>query len=310
MHEYYGEAAPGACAVRVLDHGSGSGATFFACILHELGHHRGSARGIPIGGITLFLFGGVAELRDEPTSAASEFLMAIAGPMVSLMLGIGFAVVTWTGYEGGWPPSVVLVLGYLAFINLLVLAFNMIPAFPLDGGRVLRSIIWAVTGNLRRAYWVSRRGQAFRLVTDRWGVVQFFTGNWLGGIWSGMIGLFLNAAAQGSYQQVLVRKPARGRARASVHEPAPIAVPSTLDLRHGVEDYVYHLHHKAFPVTSNGHLEGFISTQSLWKMPRSEGSPHGHRGDGARPQELTIAPDADASEVLERCNVRACGAGW
>ena len=116
---------------------------FFACIvLHELGHAVvARSRGMPIRGITLFLFGGVAELGDEPVSAGAEFLMAIAGPVVSAVLAVGFWFLAVAGYHGGWPPPVVAVLGYLAAINGLVLAFNLVPAFPLDGGRVLRSIL-------------------------------------------------------------------------------------------------------------------------------------------------------------------------
>ena len=204
--------------------------------------------------------------------------------------------------RGGWPPAVVLVLGYLAFINLLVLAFNLIPAFPLDGGRVLRSILWGVTGNLRRStYLASRAGQAFAWLLILWGIVQFFSGNWLGGIWSGLIGLFLNGAAQGSYQQVLVRKALEGEHVRRFMNPQPIVVPPSLDLRHWVEDYVYHLHHKAFPVSANGHLEGLISTKALSKVPRGEWE---QRTVGEVMQrdlaKLSVSPDADALVALEK----------
>ena len=109
---------------------------FFACILlHELGHAIvAKHRGMPIRGNTLFLFGGVAELGAEPTSATTEFLMAVAGPIVSVILAIGFWLMAVVGYRAGWPRPVVLVLGYLGTINGLVLAFNLVPAFPLDGG--------------------------------------------------------------------------------------------------------------------------------------------------------------------------------
>ena len=304
MQEYFGESAPKLAPATYWLMGLLAALAFFGCILlHELGHAIvGRARGIPIGGITLFLFGGVSELREEPASAPSEFLMAIAGPLVSLVLGIGFVLVTWAGYAGGWPPAVVLVLGYLAFINLLVLAFNLIPAFPLDGGRVLRSILWGVTGNLRRStYLASRAGQAFAWLLILWGIVQFFSGNWLGGIWSGLIGLFLNSAAQGSYQQVLVRKALEGEHVRRFMNPQPIVVPPSLDLRHWVEDYVYHLHHKAFPVSANGHLEGLISTKALSKVPRGEWE---QRTVGEVMQrdlaKLSVSPDADALVALEK----------
>ena len=126
---------------------------FFSCILlHELGYAVvARARGMPIRGITLFLFGGVAELGAEPSSAQTELFMAVAGPVVSVILAIGFWLLAVAGFNGGWPHAVVIVLGYLGAINGMVLVFNLIPAFPLDSGRVLRSILWSVTGNLRRA---------------------------------------------------------------------------------------------------------------------------------------------------------------
>src|SRR5262249_18446798 len=137
---------------------------FFGCILlHELGHAIvARARGMPIRGITLFLFGGVAELGGEPPSAATEFLMAIAGPAVSVVLAIAFALLAIFGANVGWPNAVIAVLGYLASINALVLAFNLIPAFPLDGGRVLRSIFWGVSGDLAAStFWASLIGRGF-----------------------------------------------------------------------------------------------------------------------------------------------------
>jgi Zn-dependent protease len=126
---------------------------FFGCILlHELGHAVvARSRGMAISGITLFLFGGVSELGEEPGSAATEFLMAIAGPLVSAVLAAIFWILAIIGYNGGWPHPVVIVLGYLSTINAVVLVFNLVPAFPLDGGRVLRSILWGATGKLQRA---------------------------------------------------------------------------------------------------------------------------------------------------------------
>jgi Zn-dependent protease/CBS domain-containing protein len=304
MHRYFGEAAPDLVPYQYWIMGLVAALAFFACILlHELGHAIvGRSQGMSIGGITLFLFGGVAQLESEPDSAGSEFLMAIAGPAVSVVLALVFALLAWAGYESGWSPAIVTILGYLAFINTLVLAFNLIPAFPLDGGRVLRSILWGATGNLRRAtYWASRAGQAFAWFLIAWGVMQFFAGNWLGGVWSGLIGLFLNNAAQGSYQQVLIRKALLGEPVRRFMNTQAIVVPPSINLRHWVEDYVYRFHYKTFPVVSNGHLEGFIGTRALAQIPRSDWDRHTVGEVMERDlKAITIPPNVDALEALAK----------
>ena len=277
---------------------------FFACIvLHELGHALvARARGMPIKGITLFLFGGVAEIGEEPPSAATEFLMAIAGPVVSLILAVVFWFLAVNGYQAGWPSPVIIVLGNLALINAIVLAFNLIPAFPLDGGRVFRSILWGATGNLPRAtFWASLAGQAFAWLLIAWGVIELFSQEWLGGIWFIFIGWFLHQAAQSSYQQVVMRQALQGEPVRRFMNPEPIVVPASLDLRHWVEDYVYRYHRKAFPVATDGHLEGFISTAALARVPREEWDLHTISEimeHDLKP--VTIPPDADAIDALGR----------
>jgi Zn-dependent protease/CBS domain-containing protein len=277
---------------------------FFVCIvLHELGHAVvARSRGIPMRGITLFMFGGVAELREEPTSAASEFLMAVAGPIVSLVLALACGLLAGLAYVARWPDPIVIVLGYLAFINGMVLAFNLFPAFPLDGGRVLRSILWGATGNLRRAtYWASRAGQGFAWFLIAWGVLRFFAGDWLGGIWLGLIGMFLNRAALSGYQQVLVKQALQGEPVRRFMNPDPIVVAPTLDLRHWVEDYVYRYHHRAFPVVSYGHVQGIITTQALAGVPREEWSECTVEEIMDKDlQANAIAANADALEALSK----------
>jgi Zn-dependent protease/CBS domain-containing protein len=275
---------------------------FFCCIvLHELGHALvARARGMPIRGITLFLFGGVAELGDEPMSAKTEFWMAIAGPVVSVVLAIVFWILAVVGFHGGWPHPVVLMLGYLASINALVLLFNLVPAFPLDGGRVLRSMLWGATGNQRRATrWATSAGQAFAWFLIAWGILQFFHGNWLGGIWMGLIGIFLNDAAKSSYQQVLLKQALRGEPVRRFMSAEPITVPPSLDLAHWVDDYVYRYHRKAFPVVSQGHLEGCVEAPCAAGIPRPEWGQH-TVGEVMRRDlgELTISPDTDALDAL------------
>ena len=174
---------------------------------------------MPIKGITLFLFGGVSELGEEPTSAGTEFVMAVAGPLVSAVLAAAFCVVALIGYQGGWPHPVVIVLGYLATINVIVLIFNMVPAFPLDGGRVLRSILWGATGNVRQATrWACYADQVFAWVLIAWGVLQFFSHNWIGGMWMVLIGWFLNGAPRVATSKCSSARRS-GRARAPLYEP-------------------------------------------------------------------------------------------
>jgi Zn-dependent protease/CBS domain-containing protein len=275
---------------------------FFACIvLHEFGHALvARSRGMPIRGITLFLFGGVSELGEEPPSAGTEFLMAVAGPIVSAVLALLFGVVAVLGYRGGWSPPVVMVLGYLATINAVVLVFNMVPAFPLDGGRVLRSILWGATGNVREATRLaSLAGQGFAWFLIAVGVLELFSEQWLAGIWTGLIGLFLNTAARSSYQQVLIRQALQGEPVRRFMNPEPIVVSPSLDLHHWVEDFVYRYHHRAFPVASDGRLEGIVTTQALGQIPRGEWAHHTVGEVMVNDlSAVSIPADADALEAM------------
>jgi Zn-dependent protease len=277
---------------------------FFVCILlHELGHALVARQlGIPLRGVTLFLFSGVAELEGEPESAPAEFAMAIAGPIVSAVL----AGLCWLAAMAGslwvWPWPVVLVLQYLAIINLSLLVFNVIPAFPLDGGRVLRSILWAAMGDLRRAtYWASLCGRGFSWVLIGVGAVAFLGGDLLGGIWMFLIGLFLGHAASSGYQQVLVRLALQGEPVRRVMDPSPVVAPPSLDLQHWVDDYVYRSRQKAFPVAEEGQLDGLIDTAALARYPRGEW-PYHTVGEAMRDDvaSVTVRPDADAFQALER----------
>ena len=271
---------------------------FFTCIvLHELGHALvAKTLGTPIRGITLFLFGGVAEMENEPGSAGSEFLIAIAGPAVSAVLAVVF------GLASGLVemPALALPLRYLAQINLSVLIFNLVPAFPLDGGRVLRSALWGAMGNLRRAtYWAALSGQSFAWLLISLGGLLFFTGHIFQGIWLVLIGLFLNTAARSGYEQVLMRQMLRGKPVSRFMTGEPIVVPPGSDLRNWVENYVYRYHRKMFPVVSNDHLEGAISTQALARYPREEWDQHTVAEAMEKDVEtISISPDADALDAL------------
>jgi Zn-dependent protease len=304
LSDFFAKELPNHSSATYLTMGLIAALSFFICIiLHEMGHAVvARSSGMAVRGITLFLFGGVAELGGEPPSAGKEFFMAIAGPVVSLVLAGLFWLASSFGATAGWPDTSVVVLSYLASINMTVLIFNMIPAFPLDGGRVLRSILWGATGNLRRAtYWSSLLGSGFAWLMIFGGIYLFFAGNSIGGIWLALIGWFLKNAAQGGYQQVLIRQALEGEPVRHFMNTEPIIVQPNLDLQHWVDDFVYRHHRKSFPVASNGHLEGLVSTRDLTRVPREEWDRH---TVGELMQTdlgyITIPVDAHAIDALKK----------
>jgi len=274
---------------------------FFSIIFHELCHSLVATRyGIPMKGITLFIFGGVAEMDDEPPSARSEFLMAIAGPFSSVVLGLTFIGVAYAGSKLGWPGTIPTVTSYLGWINLVLAAFNLLPAFPLDGGRVLRSILWGWKGNLRWATRISSGiGSAFGVLLIVLGVFSIFRGNFIGGLWWLMIGFFLRNAAQMSYTQILARKVLEGETVRRFMVTDPITVSRAITLEEFVNDYVYRYHYNMFPVVSFDRLVGCITVRQAAEVPRDEWRER-TVGEIAGPctPDITIGPDEDAVRAL------------
>jgi Zn-dependent protease len=281
----------------------GAAGLFGSIVLHELGHAVEARRnGVEMRGITLFVFGGVAEMTREPTSAAAEFRIAVAGPIVS----VGLALVAYGGYwvSGRWegPTAVTAVLWYLWLINGLLVMFNLIPAFPLDGGRILRSILWHYGKSLRWATKIaSGIGGVFGLVLIGLGVLSLFTGNFIGGLWWFVLGMFLRGAAQMSYQQVLVRRALEGEPVWKFMQSEPHSVERHISVGDLVEDHIYRFHHKMFPVTDQGRLVGCVSTQDVKQLPREEWERH-TVGEVSRRcgEENTIRPGSDAMEALSK----------
>jgi Zn-dependent protease len=287
----------------------GTALAYFVCIvLHELGHAlTAKARGMSIRGITLFLLGGVAELGDEPPRAADEFWMAIAGPIVSAVLAGIFWGLTFLAAASDWPALAYLFLVIMALINAAVLIFNMIPAFPLDGGRVFRSILWALRGDLRWAtYYAATLGMAFGYILLAAAAYFFIFPSryfaWDSAIWAGLIGWFVIGAARASYQHVIVREMLHGQPVATLMHQAPLPVTSTTDLRSWVKDYVRRFRRKTFPVTlPDGRLAGIITTRALAGLPRQQWSTR-TVADVMRKnlRGLTITPATDAMTALMR----------
>lgn len=234
----------------------------FVCVtLHEMGHALVAKHyKMPISQITLFLFGGVAEIKQEPKTPKIEFLMAIAGPLVSLVLAIILYGVTLLGKHGGWPVPLVAITGYLALINLMLLIFNMVPAFPLDGGRIFRSILWGWKKNLEWATKVaSRIGGGFGFLLMLLGILILFTGNFISGFWLIILGYFLQKAASSSRTQYYIGKELSGVTVEKFMTKNPISVSPEVTIQEFVDKYVYQSYHHLYPVAENGKLLGYIS---------------------------------------------------
>jgi Zn-dependent protease len=284
---------------------AGSLGLFASILFHEFCHSLVARRfGLPIKGITLFIFGGVAEMEDEPPSPQAEFFMAIAGPISSIILGVVFFLAAKTVALPISTDShlftVAGVLGYLAVINWVLAGFNLVPAFPLDGGRVLRAALWHWKKDLRRATRIaSRFGSAFGIVIMLLGLINILVGNIIGGLWQVMIGMFLRSAAQMSYQQVLFRGSLAGATVTRFMNPNPITAPASITIRDLVENYFYRYHYKMFPVRQEGKLIGCITSQQIKKIPRNEWE---QRTVSAAVDhcsaENTISPDADAMKAF------------
>ncbi len=274
---------------------------FVSILLHEFAHSVVARRyGIPMEGITLFIFGGVAEMKEEPSSAKVELFVAIAGPIASIVIAATCGMLSMVGEAAQWPVPIVGVLSYLSFINGVLVAFNIIPAFPLDGGRVLRALLWQIRGSLKWATRVTAGiGGAFGTVLIILGVLTVMAGNFVGGMWQFLIGMFLRSAAQMSYQQLLVRRALEGETVRRFMHADPITVSPTTTIEQLVEDFVYRFHHKMFPVTEGDRLLGCVTTAEIRTVPRDQWAVR-TASDIIQPcgEQNTIDVDMDAVRAL------------
>ncbi len=243
-------------------------ALFFASVvLHELGHSIVALReNVPVRDITLFIFGGVAQINNEPETPGAEFRIAMAGPLTSLALA-GLSGLLSLGVAGIAPLAAS--FSYLARINLTLALFNLIPGFPLDGGRLLRAALWGLGGSFRTATrWATWAGRGVAYLLIFLGVSQMFLGSSLDGLWIVFIGWFLNNAAQSSYQQVVLKDMLAGVTVGDVTAQQCIAVPSHLRLDRLVRDLVLGAGLRCFFVTDNGHVKGLITLDNIRAAPR------------------------------------------
>jgi Zn-dependent protease/CBS domain-containing protein len=292
---YEGLSGAGAVTGAVL-----AAAFFFGSLLaHELGHAFEARReGMEIDGITLWLFGGVAKFKGMFPSAGAEFRIAVAGPLVSLAIGlVCVAVASWLEL-----PSVVDgIVGWLGVTNLILLAFNLLPALPLDGGRVLRSALWAVRDDFR---WATRLaaniGRAFGFLFIGLGLLAFVKLGAVGGAWLAFVGWFLLTASSQEARYVLVRDALGGLRVADLMEPRPVAISPDLTLGQFMDETVWARRHSTYPVVDGeGRPVGLLPFRCVAQVPRTEWDVRRVRDCMLPVAEVpALRPDADVTSIL------------
>jgi Zn-dependent protease/predicted transcriptional regulator len=272
---------------------------FLSVLLHELAHSLvARRRGLRVKNITLFIFGGVSNIEQEPQSPGVEFQMTVVGPLTSLVLG-GIFFLLLLPLRGVNTP-VAAILGYLGLTNLLLGVFNLLPGFPLDGGRVLRSIIWRATGNLHRATRAAVIvGEVLAYLFILFGLWLFFIGDILDGIWFGFIGWYLLSAARSANTQDMLQTMLRGVKVTEVMTPSPPTVPANISLQRLVDEYFLPQGLRSALVTQADLLTGLITLGDIRHVAREEW-PNTPVGQAMIPLERlhVVAPDQNLNEVL------------
>ncbi len=255
---------------------------FLSILLHELGHALTAKRlGIGIASIDLWLFGGIAKMERDTRSAAEEFKVAAAGPAVTLIIAAACfgvaslisgvdAAARGTALDDSGVSGTVAVLGWLALVNISLLLFNLIPGFPLDGGRIARAIAWWRTGDRTRATrFAARLGRGFSFLMIAVGLlIAFVGGDVFGGIWLVVIGFFLGSAARQSEYQNEVQSRLEGVRVSDVMDAEPVAIPSELSLDRAFDEFFLRYGWPWFPVVDHqGRLQGVVAAESVESVP-------------------------------------------
>src|SRR6266699_2983912 len=279
---------------------------FFATIIiHELSHAAiAKARGLPVRSITLFALGGVAQIEKEASDAKTEFWMGIAGPITSLIIGtvcLAFAgAVGWTPTHDHQAPLAAM-LGWLGVINVALAVFNMVPGFPLDGGRVLRASIWWITGDASRATRIATGvGQVIAFLFLIVGLFRFFNGAGFGGLWMAFIGWFLLDAARSSYVQQEMVQLLRGVRVGDVMTKECPTVKGDLNLQTFVDDYLLRSGQRCFLVEEDGNNVGLVTAHQVKDVDRDKW-PHMTVGEAMLPLSKlhAVKPGTSVSDALE-----------
>jgi len=275
---------------------------FSSIILHELAHAVMALNfGLPIGGITLFIFGGVAELKQEPKTPRAEFWVALIGPVASVILA-AVCYISSVVFRSADLPALTGVLAFLALTNTVLALFNLAPAFPLDGGRILRSIIWWRTGNFRRAtYIASMFGSIFGAFLVVAGLVQIVEGNTMGGTWQLLIGIFLAAAASQARNQTNAAENLKGVSVADLMDRSPLSVGPDITIEALVKDFIYGLNRKFIIVAEDGKAFGYIVPEQIRRVLQSQWPDTFARTIAQRfTHDTVVSPAASALEALRK----------
>jgi Zn-dependent protease/predicted transcriptional regulator len=273
---------------------------FFGSVLaHELMHSIVAQKlGIPVHSITLFIFGGVAHMKEEPKTPEDEFRIALAGPLTSLALSLFFGT-TWY-LLGPHSEFILAITFWLGVINIFLAVFNLIPGFPLDGGRILRSILWWRNQNLYQATKIASnigRGVGYLFIFG--GIFFIFQGSWLNGLWLALLGWFLENTAVGSYQDVALLTILEGHTAFEIMTRDCSVIPPELTVDTVVNEYIMDTKRYCFPVKTNGHVIGIITLSDIRAVPRNLWSTKRVSEAMTSLRNITsVAPDDDLSTVL------------
>ncbi len=262
-------ASPGQTSGAYWTAGIVSAFVYLACLLaHELAHSVvAMRRGVRVEGITLWLFGGVSRFSSESSSPGAQAWITFVGPLTSLMLGVVFFLASLAiGGGANNPGLLAATLAWLGFINILLGVFNLLPAFPLDGGRILQSLIWLRTRNRLRATRIAARiGRAFAFIFIAYGLITFFAaGSLIGGVWSIFLGWFLLSAARAEEAGSLIRQALSGIRVSEVMTPNPVEAPDDVTVEEALHGYILASRHSTFPThDSGGRLSGLLTLAAL-----------------------------------------------
>src|SRR6184192_258138 len=258
-------AAPGQNSGAYWTAGVVSSFVYLACLLaHELAHSIvAMRRGVRVEGITLWLFGGVSRFSSESSSPGAQAWITFVGPLTSLLLGVVFFLASVAiGGGGNNPGLLAATLSWLGYINILLGVFNLLPAFPLDGGRILQSLIWLRTRDRLRATRIAARiGRAFAFIFIAYGLITFFAaGSLIGGVWSIFLGWFLLSAARAEETGSLIRQALSGIRVSELMTPNPVEAPDDVTVEEALHGYILASRHSTFPThDSGGRLSGLLT---------------------------------------------------